>query len=184
MTAKAAPMHAVRWGIALLATLVIGIAIQQIVNSSRQRKTEMAVAAMSTARGILVPRAIEDLDEFPRETVLTELREQFETAAGQLPLAYALAHFGDVRVDFLVSLVGNASPDEIDIFITALGKSSTEAVGALATAARTADSKENWRHKARLAMFALQLKAPMLAQEMCRIRPDPIQRTLFIPRQW
>ena len=196
MMARAARIHGVRWGTALLLTLMIGITIQWLVSAARHRnqaaiaeseaeserkEIQTAVAAMSTAREILVPRAIDDLKDFHREIVLTELREQFETAdeARKLPLAYALAHFDDVRVGFLVSQVGGASPDEVDNFVVALDRSRTEAVAALENAARTAESKQNWRHKARLAMLALHLKAPSLAQEMCRLRPDPIQRTWF-----
>ncbi|MEO1982871.1 MAG: hypothetical protein ABGZ24_20370, partial [Fuerstiella sp.] len=70
--------------------------------------------------------------------------------------------------------------DEVDNFVVALGKSVSEAVTALETAAGTAEREQNWDHKARLALLALSLKAPALAQEMCQFRPDPIQRTLFI----
>jgi eukaryotic-like serine/threonine-protein kinase len=39
---------------------------------------------------------------------------------------------------------------------------------------------QNWRREARLALVALYLHAPMLARDMCLLRPDPIQRTWFI----
>ena len=186
LMARAAGLRGVRWGSGLLVTLVIGITIQQIISSSPQRRLragiETAAAAMSTARGILVPGAIVDLNEFPREMVLTELRTQFTTAdePRKLPLALLLAHFGDVRVDYLVSRIETASPDGVDRFVSVLSTSTAWAVAALEAAARTAERQKNWRHKARLAMLALHLHAPALAQDMCHAAPDPIPRTLFI----
>ena len=149
---------------------------------SERNEIQTAVAAMSTAREILVPHAIDDLNDFPREMVLAELRNQFDTVdeARKLPLAYALAHFDDVRIDILIPHVEDASPDEIDNFVLALDRNRTEAVAALEKAARAAESHEKWRYKARLAMLALWMKSPTLAQQMCRLRPDPIQRTLFV----
>jgi serine/threonine protein kinase/formylglycine-generating enzyme required for sulfatase activity len=186
MMAKARWVHGVRWGSTLLVALVIGITIQQIVHSSRQRtlrgRTETAVTAMSTARGNLVPHVIKSLQDFPREMVLAELREQFAVAdeTKKLALAYALAHYGDLRVEFLLSQVEDASPDEVDNFVVALDRSSTEAVTALEAAAHTAESEQNWRYKTRLAILLLHLKTWTLSPDMCRLRPDPIQRTVFI----
>ena len=45
---------------------------------------------------------------------------------------------------------------------------------------KKAESQKNWRHKARLAIVALHLGDATLTQDMCQLRPDPIQRTLFI----
>ena len=185
MMARAARIHGVRWGSALLLTLVIGITIQQLVSAARHRnlsdQVQTTISSLNTSRGIILP-PLKNLQEFPHEIVLTELRKQFETAdeARKLPLAYALAHFDDIRVDFLVSQVGGALPDEVDNFVAALGRNRTEAVTALENAARTVESEQNWQHKARLAMLALHLRSPSLAKEMCQLRPDPIQRTLFI----
>ncbi|MBT4867582.1 MAG: protein kinase, partial [Planctomycetaceae bacterium] len=149
---------------------------------SERKEMQTAVAAMSTAREILVPYAIKDLDAFPREMMLVELRKRFKTddEARKLPLAYALAHFDNVRVDFLVSQGGGASPDEVDNLVVALNRSPTKAVAALQKAADTTELEQDWRHKARLAMLAMWLKSPLLAQEMCSQNADPIQRTLFI----
>ncbi|MEO2024976.1 MAG: serine/threonine-protein kinase [Fuerstiella sp.] len=86
---------------------------------SQLNDIQTTVEAMTTALGVLAPYVIKDLNDFPRELVLAELREQFKTAdkIQQLSLAYALAHFDDVRVDFLVSQVGSASPLEVDNFV-------------------------------------------------------------------
>jgi formylglycine-generating enzyme required for sulfatase activity len=170
----------------IAAILLTAIVVTGIILVERQRnqllRVQTAVSAVSMVEGAVVPDAIKDLDEFLRNMALSKLREQFDTVgqSRRLSLAFALAHYGDVRVEFLVSRVENASPNELDNFVTALRTSKAESSSAIELAAKDAGTKEMWRHKARLAMLALHLKAPSLAQEMCRSRPDPIQRTLFI----
>jgi serine/threonine protein kinase/formylglycine-generating enzyme required for sulfatase activity len=164
--------------------LVIAIATLIVVDARHHnlsKQVHTTVASLNTSRGIILP-PLKDLEEFPRDMVLSELRAQFTAASEtrKLPLAYALAHYEDVRADFLVSHVEDASPFEVENFLVALGRSNTEAVSALEAAAGNADSKKMWRHKARLAKLALYLKAPSLARSMCQLRPDPSQRTLFI----
>ena len=110
----------------------------------------------------------------------TQIETLLPEPGRKLPIAYALAHFGDVQVEFLVSQIETASPDEADNFVTALHKSRTKAISALETAASAADGKRNWQHKARLAMVSVHLKARALARTMCRFQSDPIQRTWFI----
>ena len=74
---RAGRVLGLRWASALLVALLIGITVQQVVSSVRHRnlleRTQTAVAAMSTSRGVLVPRAIEDLEQLPRDMVLAEL---------------------------------------------------------------------------------------------------------------
>ena len=187
MMAKARRVHSVRWGTTILVALVVGITIQQIVHSSRRRtlrdRTETAVAAMSTARAMLVPHAIDDLKEFRKETVRAELSEQFEVAddSQKLSLAFALAHFGDVRVDFLVSQVKAASPAEIENFIDAMSQSGLEAVAALEAAAELAGANRHFRDKARFALLALRLNAPSLAKGHVPLAPRPY-RANFVHR--
>ena len=145
-------------------------------------RVETAVAAMGTTHGNRVPYAIDNLEAFPSELILSQLREQYQAAdeTQKLALACALAHFGDVRVEYFVSRIRDASPKEVDNLVAALGHSRLRAVGALEAAAQTAEGREEWRHKARLAMLALHLQAPALAHDMCQLRADPIQRTWFI----
>ena len=167
--------------ILLTACVVTGLILWERERSLRKR-VDAAVAAMRTVPGALVPHAIAGLEEFPRELLLSELHEQFETAddAARLPLAFAMAHFGDVRIEFLVSQVEDAAPDHVDNFVAAFAADSSEAVSALETAALRAESEQNWNLKSRLAMLALHLEAPALASDMCRLRPDLVQRTWFI----
>ncbi len=186
MMNAATRFHGLRWGTALLVFLFLAITIWQMLYTSRQNnlreRTATAVAAMSTAREILVPRAIKDLEELPQEMVLAELRMQFDSGdeTRSLGLAYALAHFGDVRVECLVSQVENASPNGVDNLVVALDRANSDALTSLKAASQIAASDENWRVKARLAMLAMHLNSLALAKTMCEPRSDPIQRTMFI----
>lgn len=186
MMARAGRVHALRRGTAIVACLVIGIIVQQIVSSARHRnlveRIHTAVAALSNSREILVPRAIEDLQEFPPKMVLDELHTQFaEGYEGQkLPLLCGLAHFGDVNVNSLVRQIPIAGSREADNLITALGHSREESIELLREVAASAEVKEDWREKARLAIVAMHLGDPSSAREMCRLRPDPIQRTVLV----
>ena len=171
---------------ALIATvLVISAAALLMVSNARREKlaeqVRTTVASLNTSRGIILP-PLKDLEELPPAMVATELRDEFEMADDnrKLALAYALAEYGDIRIDFLVSRVEDVSPDEFDNFIAAFMSSESDVITALEEAARTAEGEENWRYKARLAMLAMKLNAPALAQDMCELRPDPIERTLFI----
>jgi serine/threonine protein kinase/formylglycine-generating enzyme required for sulfatase activity len=173
-----------RWGSALLIALVIGIAVQQLVSAFRLRhlreRTQTAVAAMSTTRGVLVPRAIEDLEKLPRDMVLAELRSRFADSpeTRRLSLAYALAHFEEVPVEFVVSQIGTASRDEVDNLVAALRRATQDAVAALTAAA--SETEDDHRHRARLAMVALHLGDSSMARAMFQLRDDPIHRTVLI----
>ena len=167
--------------LAVAAALIVSVRYSANQRSMREQ-TETTVSSLSTAHGILVPRVIQDLHKLPGEMVLPELRRQFNTddETRRLRLAYGLASFGDVKVDLLVSQVATVSPDEIDNLVRVLDKSNGEAVSALEAAAQVAETHEDWRLKARLAMLALHLNVPGLATDMCQPRPDPIQRSLFV----
>jgi hypothetical protein len=188
MMRRAGRVLGVRWGSAFLIVLLIGISIQQITSSVRHRhlseQTRSAVATIGASHGIIVPRAIDDLDELPREMVCAELRGRFAESPPRqkLPLAFALAHFNDVKTDFLVSQVPTASPDETDNFVTALSHARNAAVVALEAKARAIGN--DYRTKARLAILALHLESPSLAIAMCQPSTDPIQRSLFIDECW
>ncbi len=166
--------------------LVAGVLFAVLVTAERQRylreNIETAVAAVGSVRGEAVQFAVNSLGAFPADMVQMELRRQFEAGeeADKLALAYALAHFDEVRIEFLLAQVAHARPGEVDNLVTALGHSKSDAVAALEAAARIATDEENWRHKARLAMLALHLNAPSLAMEMSVLRPYPVQRTWFI----
>ena len=86
-----------------------------------------------------------------------------------------------MEVDFLVAQIPIASANEVENLVTALGHSRKDAaLEALHAAAVASEAKKDWRLKQRLAVVAWHLGDLSLAQDMCRLRPDPIQRTIFI----
>ena len=168
----------------MIAAVILGAFAAQERHRNLQSRVQTTVASLNSTRGIILP-PLADLDKLPREMVLDELQQEFESARGDRrpALAYALAHFGDVRTEYLVSTVKDASPFEVDNLVAALRNSRREAMSALEAAANDVNDvevEENLRHKARFAIVALHLKDPGLAREMCSMRPDPIQRTVFI----
>jgi formylglycine-generating enzyme required for sulfatase activity len=183
MMRRARRVLGLRWGSALLVTLVIGITVQQVVSSFRLRnlreRIQTAVAAMSTARGVLVPRAIEDLENLPRDMVLSELSSRFAGSdeSRQPSLAYAMAHFGDVRTQYLVTYIWSAPPDEVDNLVTALRRVNQDAV---AEVRRMVDLAPLAWHQARFAILALHLGESSITQSMLQFARDPIRRTVFI----
>jgi formylglycine-generating enzyme required for sulfatase activity/predicted Ser/Thr protein kinase len=188
MMRQAGRVHGRRWGTALLVSLAVGLAVQQRISAERDKsmrqRVEGAVAAMSTTRGVPVARAIDDLGQLPPELVVTQLRKVYEDHQGsdRLSLAYALAHFGDVQVDYLVSQIEDVRGEEVDNLATALSRGGDAALDALRAAAAARHEREAWEFKARLAIVALRMGEPALAEDMLefRDRPDPIQRTVFI----
>jgi len=181
MMRKARGMHGVRVAAVAVVLAVVSWAGYEVNQNNLRSRTETAVSSLNSSRGIILP-PLKDLNAFPRDMVLAELGRQFASAddARKLALGYALAGFGDVRVDFLVSRIESASPHEFENFLAALKQSRPEALAALTAVASTAESNQQWRHKARLAILALYLNSPALAQDMCRLRRDPVQRTWFI----
>jgi formylglycine-generating enzyme required for sulfatase activity len=65
-------------------------------------------------------------------------------------------------------------------FVNALNNSPESAIKLLQETAGQAELQQDWHHKARLAIVALHLGDVSLAQDMCQLRADPIQRTVFI----
>ena len=168
--------------VAILLMVCISVGL---ITMERRRSTDqqvgVTVKSLRSTRGIIQP-SLEELERLPRQRVLDELKDQFESATleSKLPIAFALAHFDDVRVDFLVSQIKDALPYEVDNFVSALNKSPSQSITAMKTEARAAESTKDWRYKARLSMVAMRLKEPSLAEEMCALSPDPVQRTWFI----
>jgi hypothetical protein len=175
-----------QWGSGLVMALVVLFVVLQVVSSVRksnlQVRMETAVAAMSTSRGVMVPRSIEDLAPLPPDRVLAELRRRFADSQDErrLALAYALAHFGDVRVDFLISQIATAAKEEVDNLVAALGHEKDAAVVALRAASERSES--DLTYKGRLAVVALHLGEALIASDMCQLRADPVQRTHLIHR--
>jgi hypothetical protein len=109
---------------------------------------------MSTSRGVLVPRAIEDLEVLPRDMVLAELNSGLQIVRRSESCRWRTRWriIGDVRVDFLISQIKTASRDEVDNLVTALGYEQEAAIAALKTAATQCES--DLAYKGRLAVVA------------------------------
>ncbi len=122
MMRRAGRIHAARWGTGLLVALLVGLGIQQVVSHVQRRnlseRIRTAVATMANSRGPVVPLVIEDLEEFPPDMVLAQLRTAFadpdSTSGQKLALAYALAKYGQVERQFLVEAMHAASSEEVE----------------------------------------------------------------------
>lgn len=90
--------------------IVVEMAAARKQNISERMQTTLA--SLNTSRGVILP-PLTSFNAFPRELVVAELQSQFVGATDRkLPLAYALAHHGDVRLDFLLSRVDGALANE------------------------------------------------------------------------
>ncbi len=196
---KRNPRTVVATSLVVVLLVAVGIVIAIARDNNTVTRLQTTVAALNSVKGVIRP-PLNELDAFPRELVLEELRAQFAESANsnRLPLAYALAHFGDVRVDYLVSQVEQAMPDEGQNIVHALRLAKQDALTAIAAKAEICDSKSAepdsekldsgtgkpkyaaLRYKARLAMLSLHLGNSSLAKDMCQLGTDPIQRTVFV----
>ena len=96
--------------------------------------------------------------------------------------ARALAHYGQLEADYLVSRVDDIAESDRLNYLTALKANRASALGSIDAESAKCSDKTLWRRKAKLAIVALNLGNSLLALDMCAIddRPDPEQRTLFI----
>ncbi|HQX50585.1 MAG TPA: SUMF1/EgtB/PvdO family nonheme iron enzyme [Planctomycetaceae bacterium] len=190
MMPKAARFHQAQWGARLSLTLVMGIVISLWMYNRQltvmRERVRTAVDAAQNVRGTAVPFTIRDLHEkYPADLCIRELTSRFAAendAARKLGLAFAIASFGTVDADFLVSQVDHVTLDDTTNLYEALAADRDAAVIALKTAAAASSREENWRRKARLATLLLYLGDQNTAADMSQFenRPDPVQRTMFI----
>ena len=168
--------------VVLLAASCASALFMVMSHRNLQSQTRTAVAAVATASGKAVPYAIDNLQEFPADMVLVELLKQSKLASGEerLPLAYALAEFGDVRHEFLLQRVTSYRAEEVANVVNALKCLRDESLLTLTSAATEADKAQDWEAKARLGILALHLGSSSLANEMLRLSTNPVQRTRFI----
>lgn len=195
--------HPVPTGLSsLVALLFVALVVGSLI-TRRTRQLGLAasgVNAVSNSRGVATRFLIEDLEQLPSSMVREELLRQLNSAQDtqKLPLTFALADYRNVRTEFLVEQVAQALPEEFDNFVEAFSVSTREALRVIKSAAEAYDTKAEesntevsdpestdrdysaLRYKARLAMLSLRLGDSSLAAEMCRVRPDPNQRTLFV----
>jgi serine/threonine protein kinase len=186
---RAGRIHGTWWGGMLLATLLLGLGIQQWISSERwknlQDQTRAVVESLQNTLGPSVPINLTELEKLPKDLVLPELQTRFASATNprhKLSLAFALSQYGHLDVDYLISRIDDISESDTGNYITALSYNASVALGVIQVAAAKCPDKSMWRRKAKLAIVALNLGDALLASDMCAIedRPDPEQRTLFI----
>jgi serine/threonine protein kinase/formylglycine-generating enzyme required for sulfatase activity len=194
MMRRAGRVLGLRWGVVLVAMLISGLALQQVVSHQQaylaeqawqndQKRAESLVEAVLTAPADGVPYAIENLREL-REHAVPILRSRFSDTTismrHRLHAAFALASFGEVESEYISVSIAGAETRQCANILSALRKSGDSVEGGLRQAAGEAEWKQDWRGKARVAIVALHLGFPYLAHEMFQFRPDPIQRTILI----
>ena len=174
MMRTAGRVHGRRWGAAILSVLIIGFLVEQTISRERRanllQRVEGQVAVLGRTRGVLVPRAIEDLKELPRTMVVTELQQAYSDSSSveRLSLAYALAETGDLPVDFLVAQIEHVGPPEVENLVTALAFHRGPALEKLKAAAAACHNQEAWVEKARCAIVAMHLGELSLAGRHAR----------------
>ena len=189
MLRKAARVHGALWGGVLLAVLLVGFGIQQWASAERwknlQDQTRAATESLQNNLGPTVPVNLKELGKLPKELVLPELQRRFastDNARHKLSLAFALAGYGELDAEYLVSQIDEITEADTRNYVTALQANPATALAALKAEAVKCTDKPLWRRKAKLAIAALGVGDPELALDVCTFedRPDPEQRTLFI----
>lgn len=193
---KAGRVHLTYWGSALLVTLLAGSGIgyvfqQQNLRSQRAKVTDNLDSLQKTF-GPAVPVIIEKLFEVKRpDMIRSDLASRFGAAVEpreKLSLAFALAHFGQVEVDYLISQIDEIEDLDTANLINALRNDLNGSNEKLRQAANECSTPELQRRKARLALVALGIGDTTVPIDVYEFegRPDPGLRTLFIDefRRW
>lgn len=181
---EAARYHGVRWGSALAAVLVVGLAIQWYVstvrNTSRLHQTEALVAAVLSASPEGVPPAIGQLQPY-RDLAIPLLSDRFRESPpdsdAHRHAAFALAALGEVELEFLVKTIADAPPREFRNTLIALWPVKESAYGLLM---EKVESESDPELRARYAAALLHLQDPRGAQLVLAPADDPVFRTEFI----
>jgi formylglycine-generating enzyme required for sulfatase activity len=193
MMRRAGRVLGLRWCVVLVAMLISGLALQQVVSHQQaslaeqawqndQKRAESLVEAVLTAPADGVPYAIENLREL-REHAIPILRSRFSDTTDprhRLHAAFALASFGEVESEYISNSIAGADTRQCANIVSALRKSDDSVEGGLRQAAGEAEGKQDWRGKARVAIVAMHLGFPHLVKEVFQLRPDPVQRTILI----
>lgn len=200
MMTKAIHLHAARWGAALGLMVAAAIAVQYYLSAqrgylaaresdNRRQRAELLADAVLTAPAEAVPYAMRNLEPL-REHAVAILQKRFDDQDAEplhrLRAAITLAEFGNVPREFLITNIGEAPAAECANLVAALSHDRTASIQSLLERSIEADRRQDWRHKARLAIVSSYLGDTATAQNMFGLRPDPIQRTTLIDvlRTW
>ena len=171
---------------------IIGYMFQQQSLRSQQEKIAVALDSLQKTLGPAVQVNIERLVEMKRpDLIRPDLASRFTAASEsreKLSLAFGLANFGQVEVDYLISQIDEIEDRDTANLIEALGHDAADSIEKLKRAASECDTEELQRRKARLALAALAIGDTVLPIDACEFegRPDPGVRTWFIDefRRW
>ncbi|HEV3025497.1 MAG TPA: serine/threonine-protein kinase, partial [Pirellulales bacterium] len=188
---KRRPAVAAMIGVTVVAILGSGIAVKLIRTAAakRQAQTELAasrgqaksaVEALLTAPAAAVPYTLANLQplkEFCITLVRAKLDDPEADSNQQLHAAFALAHLGKARHDFLLDAIVTAPAGECGNLVAALAHVKERALQELARRALSAEDPET---KARIAIIALQMGDPKPAQKALALGTDATDRTALI----
>ena len=187
---KAGRLHVRNWGAALLGLLVtggvIGYVFQQQNLRSQQEKITLALDSLQKTLGPSVPVNIEKLIDMKRSDLIRpDLEKRYSSAEGsleKLSLGFALARFGQVEADYLISQIDSIEDRDTGNLIRALSNDPKVSIEKLKTAATECTTVDLQRRKARLAIVALGIGDTDLPIDAAEFegRPDPGVRTWFI----
>ncbi len=156
MMTKAGRVHGLRWSVAVCVLITTVVAVQQYLSKQEAfvaaerlandgRHAESLVEAVLTAPADAVPYAIQNLREL-REHAIPLLQnyvlDQTANPSLRLHAVFALATFGQVESEFLVSNIREASSGEVPNIVSALRGSKEAAVQSLRREADLADGKK------------------------------------------
>jgi tetratricopeptide (TPR) repeat protein/energy-coupling factor transporter ATP-binding protein EcfA2 len=192
---KAGRVHLRNWGAALLGLLVtggvIGYAFQQQHVRSQTEKINVVLDSLQKTLGPSVYFNIEELKKLNQpKRIREELEKRYSDPKGssdKLSLAFALAGFDQVEVDYLVSQLDSIDDHSIDDrdtgnLIRALAKDPQRSIEKLKSDMDACTTVEQQRRKARIALAALGIGDTELATKATEFEgiPDPGVRTWFI----
>ncbi len=164
---------------ALALFMVIGLPIASLY------QVALAVNGVQDARGPVLSDLISHLHAYPSYLVTPILNRRFDTESDSYRkrnLGFALAAFGKVNSEYLVSIIDSVPDNEAGNLLDALTADRIASLNDLNFEALNCTAEKNWRLKSKVAILALYLGDAQLAADMCQIenRPDPVQRTIFI----
>ncbi len=193
---SAGRIHLRNWGVSALSILltvgVLGYLFRQVDLRNQQEKITVALDSLQKTLGPAVPVNVEKLVEMNRpELILPELQRRYAAASEsreKLSLAFAMASFGQVESEYLISQIDSIEDRDTANFVEALGHDSAGSIEKLHQAAGQCNTPELQRRKARLALAAMALGDVTLPIDACEFegRTDHGVRTWFIDefRRW
>ncbi len=186
----AARVHMKNWGSFILLTVILGGVVlllfhQQNLRSNRE-KIAIALDSLQKTLGTAVPVNIDRLVEMKQSALIrAELKRRYSATSEsreKLSLCFALARFGEVDVEFLVSQIDWIEDRDTANLIDALQQDPHGSLKVLEEAAVRCTLPELYRRRARIAIIALGIGNSHLPIDVCEFegRTDHTLRTLFI----